>query len=64
MEVLRKIFGSRRWTTALASIIGLALTDFAGIDLDADTLVAIVAIVATIIGGQSLEDAAKARNGK
>ena len=61
MKVIRKILGSRKWLTALASILGLALADFAGINLDGDTLIAIVAIIATIIGGESIADAAGAR---
>jgi uncharacterized membrane protein len=61
MEVIRKILGSRKWMAALATVLGLALQDFLGLDLSAETLTAIVAVIATIIGAEGIADAAGAR---
>lgn len=61
MVVIRKILGSRKWMAALTTVLGLALQDFLGLDLSAETLTAIVAVVATIIGAEGIADAAGAR---
>lgn len=61
MTVLRKIFASRKWTAALVTILGLALSDAFGVDLSPETMTAIVALVATIIGAEGIADAAGAR---
>lgn len=61
MKVVRSMLGSKKWTAAIATIIGLIASDALGAELSPETLTAVVALVATIIGAEGVADAAGAR---
>ena len=61
MNVIKQMLNSKKWTTAIASIISLAAMDFYGVNLAPDTLNTILVLVVTIIGAEGVADAAGAR---
>ncbi len=61
MNVFKQMLSSKKWTTAVLSIIALVASDFYGVELDPMTMQAVLAMVITIIGAEGIADAAGAR---
>ncbi len=61
MKVIRGMLGSKKWTAAIAMIVGLVAQDVLGLDLDVETQAAIVTIVIGIIAAQGAKDHALAK---
>ncbi len=56
MKVIRGMLGSKKWTAAIVAIVGLVAQDFLGLDLDVETLAAIVTVVIGILAAQGVKD--------
>ncbi len=67
MEVLKKLFASRKFVVSLAGIIFVLLTELAHLQISEDAVMTIVGIIASFVVGQGLADfgkEAEARRGE
>ncbi len=55
------MFGSKKWTAAIGTVVGLVAQDVFGLDLDAETQTAIVVVGVGIIAAQGAKDHALAK---
>lgn len=58
MKVIKDLFASKKFVVMLVSIIGYGLSRF-GLDVSADKIEPIVAMVAAYLVGQGIADTAK-----
>ncbi len=61
IKVLRGMLTSKKWTAAIATIVGLVAQDVFGLELDVETQAAIVTVVIGIIAAQGAKDHAIAK---
>ena len=56
---LVSVVTSPRWIAAIATVIGLVLSDFLGLNLDEKTIAGVVGTVASLIVGTSIRQPEK-----